>query len=81
MFPNWLKSILALIPGAFCLISNLRMHCSENVGDYQSTCSGVGIELDVFALGSSTDTVKSDCALDCSIDALDGNSNDAPLVV
>ena len=57
------------------------MHRSKNVSDYQSTCAGVGIKLVIFAAGSRTDTVESDRALDRSINALDSNFNDAPLVV
>lgn len=57
------------------------MHCTKDVGDYQTASTGVGIELDILALWSGADTVKSNRTLDSSVDALDGDSDNAPLII
>ena len=58
-----------------------RMHCTKDVSDYQSASPGAWIKLDVLALRSGADTVESNRTLDCRIDALDGDSDDALLVI
>lgn len=60
---------------------DLRMHGAEDVGNYQATSTSVGVEFYVLAVGSSTNTIESDRTLDCSVDTLDSDSDDAPLVV
>ena len=57
------------------------MHGAKNVGDYQSTSTGVGIELYVLAFRSGANTIESNRTLDCGVDALDCDSDNAPLVL
>lgn len=57
------------------------MHCAEDVGDDQSTSTRVSIELDVLAFRCGSDTVKSNRTLNSGVDAFDGDSYNAPLVV
>ena len=60
---------------------DLRMHSAKDIGHYQATSTSVGVKLYVLAAGKSTNTVKSNRTLDCGVDALDSNSDNAPLVV
>lgn len=62
-------------------VSELGMHCTKDIGDYQSPSTGIGIELDVLAIRSSANTVESDRTLNCSVDAFHCYTDDAPLVV
>lgn len=80
MFPNWLGLLVQSVSG-LCLMFDLRMHSTKNVGNYQSTGTGVGIKLDILASRSGANTVESNRALDCGVDALDSNADDAPLVL
>lgn len=80
MFPNWLVSVSSMY-GYVLFGFDLRMHGSKNVGNYQSSGTGAGIELDVLAVRSSANTVESNRTLDCGVDALDGDSNNSPLVI
>jgi len=57
------------------------MHCAKDVGDYQPASTGIGIKLDILALWSGADTIKSNRTLNSSVDALDGDSDNAPLII
>lgn len=57
------------------------MHGAKYVGDDQSTCPGAGVELYVLTIRSGTNTVEGNRTLNCGVDALDCDSNDASLVV
>ncbi len=81
MFPNWLGIVSSEQSTSCFSILNLRMHCTKDVGNHQSPSAGFGVELDVLAIRGGSNTVKSDRTLDCGVNALHCDADDAPLVV
>jgi hypothetical protein len=80
MFPNCLPTVS---DKRDCIMLNidLRMHGAKDVGHYQAASTSVGVKLYVLAAGKSTNTVEGNRTLNCGVNALDGNSDNTPLVV